>query len=211
MVIILGTIIIFDADICGCGTCYCSGFSCNHAHTGVNSSLCLHAGSHNRGFCGQKRHCLTLHVGSHQSTVGIIILKEWDQRRSHRKYHLRRNVHIIEHSSFVFLCLFAETTGYILSDEISVLIQRLISLCYMVIILFICSHIYNLVCDTRILRIGFINYTVWSLHEAILIDSCIRCKGVDQTNVRTFRCLNRAHSSVMRVVDISYLESGSVS
>ena len=52
---------------------------------------------------------------------------------------------------------------------------------------------------------------VWCLNKSVLIDSCIRCKRVDQTDVRTFRCLDRAHSSVMGVMDISNLESGSVS
>ena len=45
------------------------------------------------GFCGQKGHCLTLHVGTHQGAVGIIVLQEWNHGRSNGEYHLRRNVH----------------------------------------------------------------------------------------------------------------------
>ena len=113
--------------------------------------------------------------------------------------------------TLILLSLFTETTGYILMNEMSFFVQRLIRLCYMVIILFISSHIYNLICYTRILRICFVDLAVWCLNKSVLIDSCIRCKRVDQTDVRTFRCLDRAHSSVMGVMDISNLESGSVS
>ena len=113
--------------------------------------------------------------------------------------------------TLILLSLFAETTGYILMNEMSFFVQRLVGLCYMVIILFISGHIYNLICYTRILRICFVDLTVRCLDKSVLIDSCIRCKGVDQTDVRTFRGLNRAHSSVMGVMDISNLESGSVS
>ena len=40
----------------------------------------------------------------------------------------------------IFLCLFKVTTGYISVKEMSFFIQRLIRLCYMVIIFFISCH-----------------------------------------------------------------------
>ena len=48
-------------------------------------SLCFHTGSNYRSLCCKKRHCLTLHVGSHQRTVSIIVLQERNQRCSYRK------------------------------------------------------------------------------------------------------------------------------
>ena len=81
----------------------------------------------------------------------------------------------------------------------------------MVVILFVSCHIYNFFCDNRVLRIIVIDLTIRSLDKSIFINSCITCKRVDQTNVRSLRCLDRAHSSIMRVVYISYLESGTVS
>jgi len=81
----------------------------------------------------------------------------------------------------------------------------------MVIILFICGHVDNFVGDTRIFRIGFIDFAVRCLYETVLIDSCIACKGVDQSDVRSLRGLNRTHSSVMGIMYVSYLESGTVS
>jgi len=81
----------------------------------------------------------------------------------------------------------------------------------MVIILFISSHVYNFICNDRIHRVRLVNLTVWSLNKSIFIDSCVTCKRVDQTDVRTLRSLDRTHSSIMGVVNVTNLESGTVS
>ena len=49
--------------------------------------------------------------------------------------------------------------------------------------------------------------TIWSLDEAIRVDACIRCKGADQADVRTFRGLDRAHTSIVRGVNVADLEA----
>ena len=64
-----------------------AGLLCNHTDAGVHRSLGLHTGAYYGSLRGQKRHCLTLHVGSHQRTVCIIILQEGNQCSSHREYH----------------------------------------------------------------------------------------------------------------------------
>ena len=197
MIIILCSVIILNGDICRCGTKYGTCFSCNNAYTGVNGCLGLHTCTNNRSLCCKKRNGLTLHVGSHQRTVRIIVLQERNQCCSNREYHLRRYVHVIKHSFLVFLSLITVTTRYILMNEMSFLIQRLIRLCYMIIIFFIRSHIYYLFGYNRILRICFVNLTVRCFYKSVLIDSCITCKRVDQTDVRSFRCLDWTHSSVM--------------
>ena len=211
MVIILGSVIILDGDICRCGTKYCTCFSCNNAYTGVNSCLGLHTCTNNRSLCCKKRNGLTLHVGSHQRTVRIIVLQERDQGCSNGEYHSWRYIHVIEHVLLVLLCLLAVTTGNVLMNEVSLFIQWLIRLCYMVIIFLIRCHIYNLIGYTRVGRICFVNLSVRSLYEAVLIDPCIGCKGVDKTDVRSLRSLDRAHSSIVGIMYVSNLESGSVS
>ncbi|GFH92745.1 hypothetical protein IMSAGC002_04017 [Lachnospiraceae bacterium] len=80
----------------------------------------------------------------------------------------------------------------------------------MVIIFFIRSHINNFIRNARINRIGFINLTVWCLYKTILINPCIACQRVNQTDVRTFRRLNRAHSPIMGIVNITHLKSRTV-
>ena len=96
-------------------------------------------------------------------------------------------------------------------NKMSVLIQRLIRLCYDKIIFFICGKIYNIVRNNWIFRICLIQYTVRSFDESILVDPCISRQRVDQTDVRTFRGLDRTHSSIMRVVYVTHLESRTVS
>ena len=86
-------------------------------------------------------------------TVRIVVLKERDQRRSNGEYHLRRHVHVIKHVRLVGLGLIQITSGNVLVEEVSFCIQRLICLCYMVIILFICGHVDYFVGNTRIFRI----------------------------------------------------------
>ena len=188
-----------------------TGLLCNNADTGVNGCLYFDTGSDYRSLGCQKRHCLTLHVGSHECTVCIVVLQERNGCGSDGKHHLRGDVHVIKHGLLIFLCLIQITTGYGITDEMSFLIQRLIRLCYMVVILFVCGHVDNFVCDTRILRIGFIDLTVRSLNKSVLVDSCIACQRVDQTDVRSLRRLDRAHSSIVGVMYISHLESCTVS
>ena len=92
----------------------------------------------------------------------------------------------------------------------SFVIQLLIRLRNMITIFFICRHINNFIRNTRILRIRFVHLPVRSLNKSIFIDSCIRCQRVNQSDVRSFRRLNRTHSSVMGIVYVTDLESGTV-
>ena len=80
----------------------------------------------------------------------------------------------------------------------------------MVVILFVCSHINYFRSYTRISRIRTIDNTIRCLNESILVNTSIGCQRVDQTDVGSFRSLNRAHTSIMGVVDISNLESGTI-
>ena len=211
MIIIFCSIIVLDRNVCRCRTENSTGFLCKYANTGIDCCLCFHTSSYYRGFCCKKWYCLTLHVGSHQCTVGIVVLQERNQCCSYGEYHLRRYVHVVKHALLIFLCFFTETTGYILMKEMSLFIQRLIRLSYMIVIFFICCHVYNFIRYDRICRICFIDSTIWSLNKSIFVNSCIGCKRVDQTDVRTFRCLDRAHTTIVRIVNVSNLESGSVS
>ena len=95
--------------------------------------------------------------------------------------------------------------------EMALFIQRLIRLCHDIVILFVRSQINHLIGYDRILRIRLVHNAVRRLHETVFIDPRIGCQGVDQTDVRTFRGLNRAHTSVMRIVNIADLESRTVS
>ena len=205
------SIIILDRNLIGNRFFYSTCLLCHNTYTRVNGCFCFHTRSNNWCLCCKKRHCLTLHVGTHQGTVCIVVLQKRNQCRSYREHHLRRYIHVIEHGLIVFLCLIQITSGNGISYEMSFFIQFFVCLCYMVIIFLIRCHINNFICNPRILWIGFIYFTVWSLYETILVDSSIACQRVDKTDIRSFRRLNRAHSSVMGIMNVSNLESGTVS
>ena len=85
--------ISLDDDLVGGGTLDHAGILCNDADAGVNSRLGLDTSSHNGSLGGKQRHSLTLHVGAHQRTVGVVVLQERDHGCSHGEYHLRGYVH----------------------------------------------------------------------------------------------------------------------
>ena len=96
-------------------------------------------------------------------------------------------------------------------DEVAFLIERLIRLCYDVVILFVSCHVDNIVGNTRVSRIALVYDTVRSLNEAVLVYLRIACEGVDKTDVRSLRSLDRTHTTVVGVVYISNLESCTLS
>ena len=183
----------------------------HYAHAGVHGRLFFHTCSNHRRLCHKKRHGLTLHVGTHQGTVGVVIFQEGDEGRCHGEYHLRGNVHVIEHAALILLSLFPVTTGYVLTDEMTFLVQRLVGLSHVVIVFLIRRHIYNFIGNHRILRVRVIDLAVRSLHESVLVDPGVAGQGVDQSDVGTFRGLNGTHSSVVGIVYVTHLESGPVS
>ena len=204
--------ISLNNDFVGCRAFYHTGILCHYTDTGVNSCLCLNTCSYNRSLRCQKRNCLTLHVGTHQRTVCIVVLQEWDHCSCNREYHLRRYVHQVDRLLLELRSLCTETSGYIIMNKVSIRIQGLIRLCNDKVIFFICCKVYNLICNPWVLRICSLIYnTVRSLDKAVLVYSCVACQRVDQTDVRTLRRLDRAHTSIVGVVNISNLESGTVS
>ena len=210
MVFVLLSIDILDHNTLGIDETDGSCVPCNHTDTGVHGRLGFHSRTYHRRLRGQKRNCLPLHVGAHQRTVGIVIFQEGNQRRRYREDHPRRYVHIFDDRLRIFGSFIQITARYIVALEMSLCIQGSVCLRHMIIIFFIRRHIGDLVRDLRICRIAHIDATIRCLNESVFIDSGIAGQRVDQANVRTFRRLNRAHSAVMRIVNISDFESGSV-
>ena len=68
---------------------------CSDHGTGVNRSNALNTCSHKSFFWTQDRHSLALHIGAHQSAVGVIVLKEGHQRSGHRDDLCWRDVHVL--------------------------------------------------------------------------------------------------------------------
>ena len=72
-----------DDHLAGSDRSHLAGpFAHNHG-VGILGDLSFHSGSHHRGFRNQQRHTLPLHVRSHQSSVGVVVFQERNQRCGH--------------------------------------------------------------------------------------------------------------------------------
>ena len=147
-----------------------------------------------------KRYSLTLHVGTHEGTSTVIVFQEWNARSRYRnnltwRYVSVVNLATVNHHSFTL-----DTSDNLIAYKLTIL--DLVCLSDYVIIFFICWHILNFICNFAIH-----NLTVWSFDEAIFIYLCISCKVRNQTDVRSFRCLNWTDTSIVRVVNITHFEA----
>ena len=95
----------------------------------VNGNRALDTGTNHRFFRAQTRYGLTLHVGTHQCTVRVIMFQEWNQRCCNGYYLTGCHVHILNairrcHNGFAFF-----TTSDQVADQITVFVQIGIRLC----------------------------------------------------------------------------------
>ena len=73
------------------------------------------------------------------------------------------------------------------------------------ILLFVAGQIFDLVRNATV-----VNFAIRGLNEAKLIDSREGRHRTDQTNVRTFRCLDGTNATVMRWMNIAHFESRAI-
>ena len=101
----------------------------NDCSSRVNGNGTLNTSTNHRFFRTQARYGLTLHVGTHQCTVRIIVFQERNQGCCYG-YHLTGcHVHILHtvrrcHNGFAFF-----TTSYQITNQITVFVQISIRLC----------------------------------------------------------------------------------
>ena len=67
----------------------------NDRRARISRHRLFHAGAHKGRLRTDQRHRLTLHVGTHQSPVGVIVFQERDQGRRHRNQLFRRDVDVV--------------------------------------------------------------------------------------------------------------------
>ena len=196
-------IVCADNDLTASDSFDSAGMFRQDADTGVLTSDPFHAGADERCFRTQERYSLTLHVRTHQSSVRIIVFKEWNEGRTDGYDLLRGYVHQHDFVWFRFEYVRATAARYVLMNEVTFRIERFARLRDDLVFFNVCSHIFALVSDGVCL---FVDQAVRCLDEAILIDDPVVGQGRNQTDVRTFRGFYRAHTSIMGVMYVADFE-----
>ena len=99
------------------------------------------------------------------------------------------------------------TCCYLLVNETVILVEGLVCLSDDEIVLYVGSHIINMICYNAGL---LIDLAVGSLDESVVAYTRVGGKVGNKSDVRSFRCFDRTHSSVMGVVYVTNLEGCAV-
>ena len=177
----------------------------NHVAS-VNRREGLHAGSHQRGLGAQQGHCLTLHVRTHEGTVRIVVLEERNQRGSNRNHLTGRNIYVVDRfwaNQFNLSTLLTDQNA--VHREGSVSIQRGTGLSHNEFVLVVGGQVVNCLTD---LALG--HASIRSLNEPKRVDTRKRREGTNQTNVRAFRGFDGTHAAVVRRVNVTDLNAGTL-
>ena len=174
----------------------------NRSYTGVNGNSTFHTGTNQRLISAQSRNRLTLHVRTHQCTVGVIVFQERDQGRTDGNHLLSGNVHVVdlvaaEQAGFAFA-----TAGNQIFYKVAFVIQVGVRLSDNVVTFFDSRQVMNFVSHNAV---G--DFTIRRLEETVFVSLCVHGQGVDQTDVRTFRRFDRTYATVVGRVYVSNFEA----
>ena len=178
-----------------------------YGNAGVDSRFIFHTCRNYRSFCFEKRNSLLLHVGAHERSVRVVVFEERNHSRRNGYDHLGRNVHIVNFIWRYFKELVSVADSNPFGAYFSVFVKRSIRLGYFVSVLDVCRHVFDFFCDSAG---GFVNFSVRSLNKSVFIYSRERRKRRYKSYVRSFGSLYGAHSSIVRMVNVSNLKSRSV-
>src|SRR5436190_6265350 len=170
----------------------------------VDRGAVLEAGADERRLAHEQRHRLALHVRSHESAVRVVVLEERDERRRDRDDLRRRDVHQVDvlrrrHHGLALRGAAQDRVG----GELAVLVELRARLRDHVARLLDGVEVDDLVADLAVRDLP-----VRRLDEAELRDGGIRGEVADQADVRALRGLDRAHTAVVRRVDVAHLDRG---
>ena len=200
--------IVVDANDIGIYVGHLTGTFCYDLRTAIANQLLLNSGTHDRGLRSDQRNSLAHHVRSHEGTVGIIVLQERNEGSRHRSNLTRRHVHEVDLRRRYDREVGTQTGLNLRTDEATVLAERCVTLCYYLVLLVLGRQIYDMVVVQ--IHHAILYLTIRGLDETKVVDLRIDTERRDQTDVRTFRRLNRTETTVVGVVYVTYLETGTI-
>ena len=168
----------------------------------------LDTGTNNRSFRFDNRNCLTHHVRTHQRTVGVVVLQERDKRCSDRRNLVRSHV-----DKFNLLGRNNREVGILTSfntffDNSAVFVHLSRSLSHEFVVLVLSGHILHTL--FREVYHAVYDLAVGSLDKSEVVNFCENAERRNKTDVRTFRSLDRAETSVVGIVYVAHLETCTV-
>ena len=173
---------------------------------GVVRGAQLHAGADQRGFRGEQRHGLTLHVRAHEGSVSVVVLQEGNERRGDGHHLARGDVHVVDAIAGDQGRVFAgDTAQDVVFGEGAVGLEGRRGLGDEVALLVVRGEVADFVGDLAVL-----DDAVGRLDEAEGVDAREGRERADEADVRAFRGLDRAHAAVVRGVDVSNFHAGAV-
>ena len=182
-----------------------TGAPTGNGGTGITGHDAFHAGADERRLGMHQRHGLPLHVGAHERAVGVVVLKERNERRRHRNQLLRRHVHEVHLVRRNELDVAGMAHDNEIVGETALRVDRGVGLSDRVAALFHRRQIDHLVGDATVLDLA-----VGRFDEAVFVDPRIGRERVDQADIRPFRGLDRTDAPVVRRVHVAHLEAGAL-
>src|SRR4051812_2541821 len=189
----LGAVALRDDHEVGRHLLDCAGLLGDDDLTGVDGGTELHAGADQRRLALEERHRLTLHVGTHECAVGVVVLEERDHRGRDRDHLSRRDVHVVDCGRLDVVDLAALLTNQdAVLRERTVGVQRRVCLGNDVAVFLVSGQVVDLVGDLALFDVA-----VGRLDEPERVDPRVSRQRADQADVGPFRRLDRAHPAVV--------------
>src|SRR6266566_2365181 len=174
----------------------------DHHRARVAGHRLLEPRTHQRRLREEQGYRLPLHVRAHEGTVRVVVLQERDQGRGDRDELLGRDVHEVDPRRRQQRVVVALAAQHQLVGEAAVLREAGVRLRYRVFLLLGGRQPPDLVGHLAVLH-----RPIRRLDEAEVVDARVARQAGDQSDVRPFRRLDRAHAAVLAVVHVAHLKA----
>src|SRR5256885_2115997 len=199
--------VLLDPDLGSCDRTHYAGRARHNYLTGVTGRAVLNARSDDRRLGAHDRNGLTLHVGSHEGAVGVVVLEERDERGRHRDDLLRRDVHEVGRHRRGLVVFGAAVDLDSVVHEPTLVVEARVGLHDRRELLLVGRQVDDLVSDVGAILVVARDAAVRRLDEPVWVHPTVRRERADESDVRTLRRLDRADAAVVAEVHVADVEA----
>ena len=172
-----------------------------HDHAGEVAHGAFHTRGNARWIDLDQRHCLTLHVRTHERAVCVVVLEERNERRRNADDLLRTDVDVLDLTRGNFRQIAVNTREHGAFKGLAVALQHIRSREHTLEFL-IGAQEFDLSRNLAVLDLA-----IRRLKEAVVVDLGIDSQRRDQTDVGAFRRFDRTDAAVVRNVNVAHFEA----